>query len=285
MKVVREISLMQNISDYYKLTGKKVALVPTMGFLHPGHTSLILRAKAENDIVAVSIFVNPTQFGKGEDFDKYPRNFVRDYHICEKAGADYIFNPEVSEMYGKKNHTSIVVSEITERLEGKFRPGHFTGVATVVLKLLNAVKPARLYLGQKDAQQNVVIKGMIKDLNLDVDVILCETVRESNGLAMSSRNSYLTVEEKEKAAVLNLVLNEGKNMIVNQSASVIEIKKRIEEIIKEKAPEIELQYYEITDNELLEPIENPGEYKGEILISLAAKLGNTRLIDNIIFKK
>jgi len=286
MKVIKEISAIQDISDYYKCTGKKVALVPTMGYLHSGHTSLILKAKDENDIVVVSIFVNPTQFGKNEDFDKYPRDFMRDYYICEKARTDFIFNPEVEEMYKKNSQTSVIVSVISDKLEGKLRPGHFKGVATVVLKLLNAVKPVNLYLGQKDAQQNVVIKRMIDDFNLDVNVLICETVREENGLAKSSRNNYLTEEEKNKAAVLNFSLNEGKRLIIEERISdQKKIKNYILNIFKDRVPEFELQYYEITDNEELQPIENLKEHTGEILILLAAKVGFTRLIDNILFKK
>lgn len=286
MKVIKEISAIQDISDYYKCIGKKTALVPTMGFLHAGHTSLMLRAKDENEIVVVSIFVNPTQFGKGEDFDKYPRDFMRDYHICEKAGVDYIFNPETDEMYKKNSCTTVNLSGITEKLEGKLRPGHFTGVATVVTKLLNAVKPNNIYLGQKDAQQNAVLKKMISDLNIDTNLVVCETMREDNGLAMSSRNTYLSLEEKEKAHVLYFILNEGRRMILEENASNINlIKKHVTKIIKERAPGFELQYYEITDNSELEQIKNLNEYKGEILISLAAKAGSTRLIDNIVFQK
>jgi pantoate--beta-alanine ligase len=286
MKVVKEISAIQDISDYYKCIGKKTALVPTMGFLHAGHTSLMLKAKDENEIVVVSVFVNPTQFGKGEDFDKYPRDFMRDYHICEKAGVDYIFNPEVDEMYKKNNHTSVIVSKITDKLEGKFRPGHFTGVATVVAKLLNAVKPDNLYLGQKDAQQNAVIKKMIEDLNIDTKLIICETMREDNGLAMSSRNIYLREEEKNLASILHFILREGKRLILQEK--VIDsktIKEYICKVLKEKAPNFRLQYYKITDNSELNSIENLKDYEGEILISLAVKVSETRLIDNIIFTK
>jgi len=286
MKVIKEISAIQDISDYYKCTGKKVALVPTMGYLHSGHTSLMLKARDENDIVVVSIFVNRTQFGKNEDFDNYPRDLMRDYYICENAGVDYIFNPEDEKMYKKNNQTTVVVSDITDKLEGMFRPGHFKGVATVVLKLLNAVKPVNLYLGQKDAQQNVVIKRMVNDVNLNVNVVICETMREENGLAMSSRNTYLTEDEKNKAAVLNFLLNEGKRLVLEENiADPNEIKNIISDIFKERVPEFELQYYEITDNEELRPINNLKDYSSEVLISLAAKVGSTRLIDNIIFKK
>ncbi len=286
MKVIKEISAIQDISDYYKCTGKKVALIPTMGYLHKGHVSLMLKAKDENEIAVVSIFVNPTQFGKGEDFEKYPRDFARDYHICEKAGVDYIFTPETDEMYRKNNFTRISVTEISEKLEGKFRPGHFDGVATVVMKLLNAVKPQRIYLGQKDAQQNVIIKKMIEDLNIDTEVIICDTMREDNGLAMSSRNTYLSEDERNKASVLYFILNEGKKLILDEKVNnADEIRKHVSVILKEKAPGFALQYYEITDNILLNEISSLNDYEGEILISLAAKTGSTRLIDNVIFQK
>ncbi|MDQ3193689.1 MAG: pantoate--beta-alanine ligase [Bacteroidota bacterium] len=285
MKIVKEISAIQDISDHVRCLGKKIALVPTMGFLHEGHTSLMLKAKNENDILVTSIFVNPTQFGKNEDFDKYPRDITEDYNICEKAGVDYIFNPEVEEMYKEKNYTSVAVSDISEKLEGKFRPGHFTGVATVVLKLLNAVKADKLYLGQKDAQQNVIIKKVIEDLNVDVEVIICPTLREENGLAMSSRNSYLSEDQKNKASVLNYILKEGKKLILeNNISDPAAVKNHAVSILKERTPEMVLQYYEITDNTELEPVNNLDTYNGEILISLAAYSGTTRLIDNIIFK-
>ena len=286
MKVIKEISAVQDISDYYKCTGKKVALVPTMGYLHQGHTSLMIKAKDENDILIVSIFVNPTQFGKGEDFDKYPRDFARDFHICEKAGADYIFNPETDEMYKENPAASVVISGISDILEGRIRPGHFNGVATVVTKLLNAVKPDKLYLGQKDAQQNIIIKKLITDLNIDTKAVICETMREESGLAMSSRNTYLTNDEKKKASVLYFILNEGKRMILKDKIfNVEEISKHVSGILKEKAPEFELQYYEITNNTELNDITDLKDFEGDVLISLAAKTAGTRLIDNIIFYK
>lgn len=286
MKVIKEIRAVQQISEFYRFTGKQVGLVPTMGFLHEGHTSLMLRAKEECDIIFVSIFVNPTQFGKGEDFDKYPRDIIRDYHICEKSGADYIFNPEVSEMYGEFSFTKVSLSNVTEKLEGDFRPGHFDGVATVVTKLLNIAKPHRIYLGQKDAQQNAVLKRMISDLNIDTELIVCDTIREDNGLAKSSRNTFLTDEQKEKASVLYFILNEGKRLILDEKANDSDIiYEYVKDILKEKAPEFDLQYYKITDNLLLNEIKDLSAYTGEILISLACKAGNTRLIDNIIFNK
>jgi len=284
MKVIKEISSMQEISDYYRCIGKKVALVPTMGYLHEGHTSLMIKAKDENEIVVVSIFVNPTQFGKGEDFDKYPRDFVRDFHICEKAGVDYIFNPETDEMYKHKSYTTITVNELSDKLEGKFRPGHFTGVATVVTKLLNAVKPVNLYLGQKDAQQNVIIKKMVSDLNINTIVNICETKREDSGLAMSSRNTYLSEKEKEIASVLYFLLKECRRLILEEKLTdTQEMIERTQKIFEEKAPGFILEYFEISGAEDLEPLTDIGNYKGEILVSLSSKAGKTRLIDNIIF--
>lgn len=285
MKVVKEISSMQEISDYYRCTGKKIALVPTMGYLHEGHTSLMLNARERAGIVITSIFVNPTQFGKGEDFGKYPRDFLRDSHICEKAGVDFIFYPEVDEMYKGNALTAITVNKISDKLEGSFRPGHFTGVATVVAKLLNITKPHTIHLGSKDAQQNVVLKKMIADLNFDTELVVCPTIREDNGLAMSSRNTYLTSEQKEDAASLYFILKEGRSMITEDKISDASIvKAKAAEILSSLSPDIQLQYYEITDNEELEPIGDLAKFNGEIVISLAAKCGTTRLIDNIIFE-
>lgn len=286
MEIIKKTSVQQEISDYNKCLGKKIALVPTMGYLHAGHISLMDKAKDENDILVVSIFVNPTQFGKNEDFDKYPRSFERDYDLCKNAGVDYIFSPEVEEMYKVNNCTSVVISGVTDKLEGKFRPGHFTGVGTIVAKLLNIVKPQNLYLGQKDAQQNIVIKMMIEDLNMDTKVNICKTMREENGLALSSRNTYLSKSEKSEAAVLNMILNEGKCLILKEKVrDSIELTNYVTNQFREKTHGMELQYYEITDNTKLDPIENLKEYEGEVLISLAAKIGKTRLIDNILFFK
>ena len=218
MKVIREVKSMQEISDYQRCAGKSVGFVPTMGYLHNGHLSLIERARNENDVVIVSIYVNPTQFLQGEDLDKYPRDFERDYVMCEKAGADYIFYPEDGQMYSQEHKTSVSVSTISDKLEGKFRPGHFTGVATVVLKLFNITKPHRAYFGQKDAQQVLVIKRMADDLNTGVNVVVCETIREESGLAMSSRNSYLDSRQKSQASELSDALKEAKNLILSGKA-------------------------------------------------------------------
>jgi len=286
MKVIKEISALQEISDYHRTLRKKIGLVPTMGSLHEGHVSLILSARDECDIVIVSVFVNPTQFSPGKDFKKYPRDFLRDYHICKTSGTDYIFNPDEDDMYKENYFTYVNVKELSNKLEGKFRPEHFTGVASIVLKLINIAKPHNIYFGQKDAQQSVIIDRMIKDLDIDTDIKVCKTIREEDGLAKSSRNIYLNEKERKEAAILNKVLNEGKKIILESRAeSSDELIKTLEEKIKEESPSCRLQYIAITDNTLLDDIENLNEYRGEVLISLSAFYGNTRLIDNIIFLK
>lgn len=286
MKVIKEIAAMQDVADYFRCVGKKIGFVPTMGFLHKGHTSLIDKAKEENDIVVVSIFVNPTQFLPNEDFDKYPRDFLKDYFACEKAGVDYIFHPSVEEMYPAKNKTKVTVTEISDTLEGKARPNHFTGVATVVAKLFNIVKPSVAYFGQKDAQQAVVIKQLVEDLNFDLKVSICPTIREDNGLAMSSRNSYLSDSNKDEASAIYKALLEGKKLISeNKISDANSIIGKIGEVLKSNAKNVEIEYVEITDNTDLKKIYDLSSYNGEVLISLAAKIGSTRLIDNLLFAK
>lgn len=286
MKVIKEIAAMQDVADYFRCVGKKIGFVPTMGFLHKGHTSLIDKAKEENDIVVVSIFVNPTQFLPNEDFDKYPRDFLKDYFACEKAGVDYIFHPSVEEMYPAKNKTKVTVTEISDTLEGKARPNHFAGVATVVAKLFNIVKPSVAYFGQKDAQQAVLIKQLVEDLNFDLKVSICPTIREDNGLAMSSRNSYLSDSNKDEASAIYKALLEGKKLISeNKISDANSIIGKIGEVLKSNAKNVEIEYVEITNNTDLKKIYDLSSYNGEVLISLAAKIGNTRLIDNLLFAK
>lgn len=286
MKVIKEISAMRDISEYCRRTGKKIGFVPTMGFLHEGHCSLLLRARDEADIVITSIFVNPAQFSPNEDFNDYPRDFLRDYHICKSCGVDYIFYPDSSEMYPEDFHTFVNVNTLSETLEGKYRPEHFKGVTTIVLKLLNITKPHLTYFGQKDAQQAVIIKKMIKDLNADVNLRICVTVREENGLAKSSRNVYLSREQKDEACVLYKALNEAKRMILEENMDdVKELKKILRNYIETNSPNSSLQYIAVTDNTNLEKISSLKDYKGDVLISLAAYYGKTRLIDNILFEK
>ena len=285
MKVIKEPRAVQDISEYYRISGKKIGFVPTMGYLHEGHISLIDRARAECDILFVSIFVNPAQFSPNEDFQRYPRDFLKDYEICNRCGCDYIFYPETSDIYPEPFRTVVNIKGITDKLEGKFRPGHFTGVATIVLKMINIVKPHKIYFGQKDGQQAIVIRKMIKDLNSDTEMIICETIRESNGLAKSSRNIFLRKEEREEAAELYESLKEARLLIIEK---VVNSGKELEDILKQRietnSPNSRLQYIAVTDMENLETIQNLKEFKGDIMISLAAYYGKTRLIDNIIVR-
>lgn len=286
MKVIKEISAIQNICLYFKRLGKTIGFVPTMGFLHEGHISLILKARDENDIVVTSIFVNPIQFLPNEDFEKYPRDFLRDYHLCKSAGVDYIFYPEPEDIFPNDYKTFIEVKNLSDVLEGKYRPGHFRGVTTVVAKFMNIIMPDKLYLGQKDAQQAVILKKMSKDLNYPTEIRIGKTIREDSGLALSSRNTYLSDEEKIEASVLYKALELGAKLISkSHSISSEEVIDKMKSFIKEKSPNCELQYIAITDNENLSEIADPGNFKGEILISLAAFFRMTRLIDNIVVTK
>ncbi|MBM4157551.1 MAG: pantoate--beta-alanine ligase [Ignavibacteria bacterium] len=286
MKVIKDIKAFQQIADYYRAAGKKIGFVPTMGYLHEGHVSLILAAKDECDIVVVSIFVNPTQFLPGEDLNEYPRDFLRDFHICKNAGVDYIFNPEKEDMYPEGYSTYVSVNEISDRLEGKYRPGHFLGVTTIVMKFFNIVKPHYAYFGQKDGQQAVIIKRMVNDLNVDVNIRICKTMRDENGLAMSSRNLYLNEIEKKQASVLNRALNEAKRLIMEAGINDTKIvRDEIRKYIESEAPLSQIQYISITDNSTLRKVKDLENFKGEILISLAVYFRKTRLIDNVIFEK
>ncbi|MCS7181030.1 MAG: pantoate--beta-alanine ligase, partial [bacterium] len=228
-----------------KKKGLIVGFVPTMGYLHKGHISLVQRAKKECDFVVVSIFVNPTQFGPGEDFDRYPRDVERDKKILEKEKVDILFFPEIEEIYPKNFDTWVYVERYSEILEGKFRPGHFRGVTTIVLKLFNIVQPDRSYFGWKDAQQLIIIKKMVEHLNIPIEIIGCETVREDDGLACSSRNVYLNEDDRKKALCLYKALKKIEEMVKNEK--IYDCKRLIgegEKII-EKEKEVELQYLEI----------------------------------------
>ena len=285
MKVIKEPIAIQDIANYYRISGRSIGFVPTMGFLHEGHTSLIENARNDCDLVVVSIFVNPTKFSPDEDFSKYPRDFLRDYELCNRAGTDYIFYPEPEDMYPPGNSAEVILKGISGKLEGKYRPGHFTGVATVVLKLFNIIKPHKAYFGQKDAQQAIVIKKMVKDLNVDSEILICETTREINGLAKSSRNIYLSDSEKDEASILFKTLLAGKEMIIEKEVlSGSELEKKLAKMIETNSPNSKLQYLAVTDNDNLDPVENLEDFKGELLISLACFYWKTRLIDNIVVR-
>ena len=274
--VVKTIDEIRSAVKTAKKQGKTVGLVPTMGFLHEGHKSLIVRAVSENDFVVVSDFVKPTQFGPNEDFESYPRDIEKDRLLCEEAGADIIFNPEPSEMYDNAL-TTVSVDKITKTLCGASRPIHFAGVATVVSKLFNIVAPDRAYFGEKDAQQLLVIKKMVKDLNFDIDIIGCPIIREDDGLAKSSRNTYLNPDERKAALCLSRALNIGKAMIDSGETSAKAVKDAIISEI-EKEPLSRIDYVEIAD---LDTLESTDKTEG-ILCAIAVYIGKTRLIDNFI---
>lgn len=279
MKVIKTIKELRQIVKEWKKEGLSVGLVPTMGYLHEGHKSLIDRAAAENDRVVVSDFVNPTQFAPNEDFESYPRDIEADSALCEKAGADVIFNPEVDEMYTEPL-TFVDMRDITKVLCGKTRPIHFSGVCTVVSKLFNIVTPDRAYFGQKDAQQLCVIRKMVQDLNFDIEIVGCPIIRESDGLAKSSRNTYLNKEEREAALCLSRSLNVAKTMIEKgetDCSKIIDMAK--DEINKEVLAKID--YVEIVDLNTLKPIES---VKKPLLMAMAVYIGKTRLIDNFIME-
>jgi len=258
--------------------GKKIGLVPTMGALHKGHMSLIERARRECDYVVVSIFVNPTQFGPGEDFEKYPRSFEADVGMCSEAGVDLVFAPSSEEMYGRENLTWVTVEQLTEPLCGRKRPGHFRGVTTVCTKLFNIVLPDVAFFGQKDAQQAVVIRRMAADLKMPLEIVVCPTVREASGLAVSSRNKYLTEQERESAALVYESLRKCREMVESGVDEVAEIIKAMREVLG-RCSDIKIEYVEIVDAESLESVKRVG---GKVLVAVAVRLGAARLIDNIV---
>ncbi|SNB74053.1 pantoate--beta-alanine ligase [Thermoflexus hugenholtzii] len=252
--------------------------VPTMGYLHEGHLSLVRRARAENDRVAVSIFVNPTQFGPHEDYARYPRDLERDLRLLEPLGVDLVFVPSVEEMYPPGFQTWVIVEEVSRPLEGASRPGHFRGVATVVAKLFNILQPDRAYFGQKDAQQTVVIRRMVQDLNIPVEIVICPTVREPDGLAMSSRNTYLNPEERRAATVLFRALQAAKARYEAGERDAEGLREAMREVIRAE-PLARIDYVSVADPETLQELER---VEGPALLSLAVYIGTTRLIDNIM---
>jgi len=279
MEIIRMPRVMQGISRDYMLTGKTVGFVPTMGALHNGHLSLVRRARHENDITVVSVFVNPIQFGPTEDFKQYPRDIEGDTEKLQQEGVDIIFTPEISAIYPEGFSTYVEVDKISEKLCGAFRPGHFRGVATVVTKLLNIIRPKRAYFGQKDYQQTVIIKKVVKDLDMDADVVVCPTIREHDGLALSSRNAYLDERQRRASTVLYKCLIEASELIKSGIMDSIYIKRVMQERLLHEPAVSEVEYCGIYDPDSLE---EPPEIKGDVLLAVAVKMGNTRLIDNIL---
>jgi pantoate--beta-alanine ligase len=278
MEVAKTIDKVRSMVKFARHEGRKIGLVPTMGALHIGHVSLIETAVKDCDFVVVSIFVNPTQFGPGEDFEKYPRPLDADLEICKKAGVDVVFAPGPEQIYPTENLTWITVEKLTEPLCGKSRPGHFRGVTTVCAKLFNIVDPDVAYFGQKDAQQAFVIRRMVADLNMPLEIVICPTVREPNGLAVSSRNQYLTARQKKDAANIYKSLQTCHRMIDAGTTETHQIIAEMRKILQQ-IPSGEIEYVSIVDAETLESID---KISGKVLAAVAVKVGPARLIDNIL---
>lgn len=278
MEVIQRIPQMKEVSRKARSEGKVIGLVPTMGSLHEGHLSLVREARKMADIVVVSVFVNPTQFGPSEDFEKYPRDVTRDAELLTSEKTDYIFLPKTEEIYPANYHTYVKVRDLSAKMCGVSRPDHFEGVSTVVLKLFHIVDPHFAYFGQKDAQQLVIIRKMVSDLNLDVEIVRLPIVREADGLALSSRNLYLSAEERKSATVLYRALQHAQKRIDEGEKKSKTLMKEMREII-ESEPLARIDYISVTDMVELKEMKT---LKGKCLIALAVYFGSTRLIDNII---
>ena len=280
MEIIRRIPQMKSLARKLRAEGKKIGFVPTMGALHTGHLSLMQRARQSSDIVVVSIFVNPIQFGANEDFDKYPRDLATDAELCATRGVDYIFAPMIDEVYTEDFVTYVVVEGLSDKLCGASREGHFRGVTTIVTKLLNIIHPHFAFFGRKDAQQAIVIKRMVKDLSKDSEIIVCPIVRDEDGLALSSRNEYLSDDERKAATVLYRALEKAQVLYgtgLRDSASILQAM----ESILAAEPMARVDYIAIVDTKDLEPIDELPEDQ-PVLIALAVFIGKTRLIDNIV---
>ena len=279
MEILRIPLIAQDSCKKHLQRGRSLGFVPTMGALHEGHLNLVKRAKMENDVTIVSIFLNPLQFGPSEDLDKYPRDVDEDIKKLRQEDIDIMFLPDNNLMYPKGFSTRIEVDSLSEKLCGKFRPGHFKGVATVVSKLFNIIKPTRAYFGQKDFQQTVIIKRMARDLNFDIDIIICPTIREHDGLAMSSRNAYLDMEQRSTARILYQCLNNASEAVKTGAASGETIREMMRQTLLSEPLISQIDYASAYDPETLEEAD---EIKGDVLLAVAVRMGNTRLIDNIL---
>jgi pantoate--beta-alanine ligase len=276
MKILKTISALRMWVKEHKQSGKTIGFVPTMGYFHQGHLSLMSASKQGSDVTITSIFVNPTQFGPKEDLSSYPRNLERDLEMAQSVGVDAVFIPEAEEIYPAGFETYVVTESLAQKLEGKTRPTHFRGVCTVVLKLLNLVQPEHLYMGQKDIQQCIVLQKMIRDLHVDVEMRIQPTMRESDGLAMSSRNTYLNVDERKAALVLSQSLKLADQMMKSGMQDTAGILKAMKNHIG-KEPLAKLDYVEIVDDRDMEPLE---KVQPAMIICMAVYIGKTRLIDN-----
>lgn len=277
METVTRIAELRKFLEAERSTGKSVGFVPTMGYLHDGHVALVREASKQCDVVVVSIFVNPTQFGPNEDFQAYPRDLQRDTKVCEREGVGYLFVPSEEEMYSSDFLTFVEVQELTEGLCGASRPGHFKGVTTVVAKLFNIVRPHKAFFGEKDAQQLLVVKKLVRDLNFDLEVVGVPAVREKDGLAMSSRNKYLDPKERKAAPVLFRSLSLANEKIAEGEREADKVKQAMKELL-ETEPLVTLEYLSICRTEDLKEID---KLSGDVLVALAARVGKARLIDNL----
>jgi pantoate--beta-alanine ligase len=277
MKVVKTVSGMKALARQWKKEGKRIGFVPTMGYLHDGHLSLVRESKVRAGVTVVSIFVNPTQFGPNEDFNKYPRDLEKDSAYLKKAGVDGLFYPDAAEIYPPGYKTYVEVEGLQDRLCGKSRPGHFRGVATVVLKLFNIVGADLAFFGAKDAQQVLIIKRMATDLDLDIEIVTCPIVREPDGLALSSRNAYLSPAESKAAVALSISLRWAERAVGAGERDAAKLVAGIRSVL-EGEPLARIDYVEAVDPETLEPV---AEIRGDVLVALAVFFGATRLIDNV----
>lgn len=280
MKIVTTIAEAKEQVKEWRSQGLSVGLVPSMGYLHEGHASLMKEAVKQMDKVAVSVFVNPTQFGPGEDYDSYPRDLDHDIAICEEQGVDLIFHPSVEEMYGKNYNTYVTMETLGDELCGKSRPIHFRGVCTVVTKLFHIITPDKAFFGQKDAQQLAIIKRMVKDLNMDLEVVGCPIIREDDGLAKSSRNTYLSPEERQAALILSKTIFMGQEMVKNGERDVKTLLDAMKANI-ETEPLAKIDYVEVVDGETMQKVEKIEE---SVLVAMAVYIGSTRLIDNFMYE-
>lgn len=280
IQVVEKVREMQLQADRWRQEGKLIGLVPTMGYLHEGHLSLIRIARERADVVVTSIFVNPTQFAPHEDFQRYPRDLPRDLRLAEEAGCHVVFHPSVEEMYPEGYLTYVEVEKITGVLCGRSRPTHFRGVTTVVAKLFNIVKPHLAVFGQKDAQQALVVKRMAEDLNFDLEIVVAPIVREADGLAMSSRNTYLSPAERAQAVVLYKALQRASELVAKGERDAARLREELARVIQ-TAPDARIDYVAVVNAHTLEEVET---LRGQVLVALAVWIGTTRLIDNVLLQ-
>lgn len=277
MRVARDIPSTRAAVAAARRNGRRIGLVPTMGYLHAGHLALVEAAHCDETFLVVSVFVNPTQFGPQEDLDRYPRDTAGDLEKCQRAGVDLVFLPEVADMYSPDAATSVRVGRLTETLCGPHRPGHFDGVATVVIKLFHIVQPDRAYFGEKDAQQLAVIRRMVRDLDLPIDIVGCPTVREADGLAMSSRNACLDPDERQRATALYRALLAAREQIHAGERDVAAVLATMQRLVAQARPR-RIDYISAVDPETLQPV---AQVTGPVLLALAVHVGATRLIDNL----